>query len=189
MSATRCSNPPACLETCHGVSSWLFLNEASRCVFSTLSFPCLCFLLHGTRSCLLFLFDMADYGVDTKMILPLVWCLLWLQLCALTRATCSTLGQFLKGTIGLCQSKLLSGWSVLATCFLLSCVILHSSCCHCVSPAPLSWPLSLLWHQTLQKRGRADGCLSHCDCHLQFPFCFVLLPLMLCWCVCTLGYI
>lgn len=35
--------------------------------FSTLSFPCLCFLLHGTRSCLLFLFKMADYGADTKM--------------------------------------------------------------------------------------------------------------------------
>lgn len=40
--------------------------------FSTLCFPCLCFWLHGTRSCLLFLFEMADlYRADMKMILCL----------------------------------------------------------------------------------------------------------------------
>lgn len=66
--------------------------------FLTLSFPCLCFLLHGTRSCLLFLFEVADYRADTKMTLVLVWCLLRLQLCALTRATCSALWQFLAAT-------------------------------------------------------------------------------------------
>lgn len=36
--------------------------------FSTLSIPCLCFLLHGNRSCLLFLFKMADYRADMKII-------------------------------------------------------------------------------------------------------------------------
>lgn len=126
MSAT---NPPACLETCYAVSSWLFLMKL-QVAFSTSSFPCLCFLLHGTRSCLLLLFEMADlYRADTNRI----------QFCALTR-TWVFCGSFwkLQGsecTIGLCRSKLLSSWSVLAAWFLLPC---HSPqfCCHCVSPAP-----------------------------------------------------